>query len=107
MTKRSWKHGLTDTTLLVTVDIGKFKNSGYYRCPDGTDIPAFEFTNCGEGFKTFWSRITQALRQFNLTEVVVGLESTGSYAEPLLHFLHKRGVQLVQVARALPTGGAT
>ena len=100
MTKRSWKHGLTDTTLLVTVDIGKFKNSGYYRCPDGTDIPAFEFTNCGEGFKTFWSRITQALRQFNLTEVVVGLESTGSYAEPLLHFLHKRGVQLVQVAPA-------
>lgn len=100
MKKRSWKHGLTENTLLVTVDIGKFKNTGYYRCPDGTDIPTFEFTNCGEGFKTFWSKINQAQRKFNLTEVMVGVESTGSYAEPLLHFLRKRGVQLVQVMPA-------
>ena len=100
MKKRSWKHGLTENTLLVTVDIGKFKNTGYYRCPDGTDIPTFEFGNSGEGFKTFWSRITQGMHKFNLTEVVVGLESTGSYAEPLLHFLRKRGVQLVQVTPA-------
>jgi transposase len=98
--KRSWKHGLTENTLLVTVDVGKFKNTGYYRGPDGTDVPTFDFGNCGEGFKTFWSRIKQGMRQFNLTEVVVGLESTGSYAEPLLHFLRKRGVQLVQVAPA-------
>lgn len=100
MKKRSWKHGLTENTLLVTVDIGKFKNTGYYRCPDGADIPTFEFTNCGEGFKTFWSKINQAQRKFNLTEVMVGVESTGSYAEPLLHFLRKRGVQLVQVMPA-------
>lgn len=100
MKKRSWKHGLTDTTLLVTVDIGKVKNFGYYRCPDGTDISTFDFANCGEGFKTFWSKINQALRQFNLTEVVVGFESTGSYAEPLMHFLCKRDVQLVQVTPA-------
>jgi transposase len=100
MRKRSWKHGLTENTLLVTVDVGKFKNTGYYRGPDGTDIPTFDFGNSGEGFKTFWSRIKQGMRQFNLTEVVVGLESTGSYAEPLLHFLRKRGVQLVQVAPA-------
>lgn len=100
MKKRSWKYGLTDATLLVTVDIGKAKNFGYYRCPDGTDIPTFDFTNCGEGFKSFWSKINQALHRFNLTEVVVGFESTGSYAEPLMHFLRKRGAQFVQVTPA-------
>ncbi|MGH7601193.1 MAG: IS110 family transposase, partial [bacterium] len=100
MKKRSWKHGLTENTLLVTVDIGKFKNTGYYRCPDGTDIPTFGFANCGEGFKTLWSKINHAQRQFKLPEVIVGVESTGSYAEPLLHFLRKRGVQLVQVTPA-------
>lgn len=100
MKKRSWKHGLTENTLLVTVDVGKFKNTGYYRGPDSTDIPTFEFGNSGEGFKTFWSRIKQGMHKLNLSEVVVGLESTGSYAEPLLHFLRKRGVQLVQVTPA-------
>lgn len=32
-----------------------------------------------------------------MEEVVVGFESTGVYAEPLLHYLRKRGVRLVQV----------
>ena len=30
-------------TLIATVDISKAKHSGYYRCPDGTDIKSFEF----------------------------------------------------------------
>ncbi len=101
MKKRSWKHQLlTEKTLLATVDIGKNQNFGYYRCPDGRDVPAFRCSNCGEGFKKFYRRLLQAMQQFDLTEVVVGFESTGPYAEPLMHFLRKRGVRLVQVSPA-------
>ena len=101
MKKRSWKQQiLTTQTLLATVDIGKAQNFGYYRCPDGTDVPAFRFANDGEGFKKFWQRLTHAMQQYGLTEVVVGFESTGSYAEPLMHFLRKHGARLVQVSPA-------
>jgi len=95
--KRSRKHQLTEQTLLVTADIGKFKNWGYFRFPDGTDMPTFEFANTGQGFKKFWSKISAVLHAHGLSDVVFGFESTGAYAEPLLHFLRARGVKLVQV----------
>lgn len=97
MKKRSRKPQLTAQTLLVTADIGKFTNWGYFRFPDGTDVPTFEFANTGQGFKKLWGKIIAALHTHGLTEVVFGCESTGAYAEPVQHFLRKRGVRLVQV----------
>lgn len=88
---------INEKTLLATVDFGKFRNVGYCRCPDGSELSSIEFCNSGEGFKEFWSNISWLKRRHNLTEVVVGFESTGPYAEPLLHFLRKRDVKLVQV----------
>ncbi len=88
---------VSEKTLLVAVDIGKVKHTGYWRLPDGTDIKPFEFFNNGRGFQKFWECICEAKRVYLVEEVVVGFESTGSYAEPLLHFLRKRGVRLVQV----------
>jgi len=88
---------ISEQTLLVTVDIGKVKHTGYYRFPDGTDVKTFEFCNSRRGFKEMWQQVYRAKRSRNLTDVVVGFESTGPYAEPLLHFLRKRNVQLVQV----------
>ena len=84
-------------TLIATVDIGKSTNSGYWRCPDGTEVKPFEFFNNGRGFATFCHRITQAQKAHNLDEIVVGFESTGVYGEPLMHYLRKRPVRLVQV----------
>jgi len=84
-------------TLLVTIDIGKVTNMGYYRCPDGTEIKPFEFFNTAGGFHKFWMCISKACRIHNLEEIVVGFESTGSYAEPLMHYMRKREVKLVQV----------
>lgn len=86
-------------TLIVTVDIGKAMNTGYYRYPDGEDIKPFEFFNDGRGFGKFWDRICQAIEAGGdkVEEVVVGFESTGPYAEPLVHYLRKRNVRLVQV----------
>jgi transposase len=84
--------------LIATVDGGKDKHHGYYRCPDGTDCKPFEFWNNGRGFFEFWERISSAARSHVLKEIVVGFESTGPYMEPLVQFLRsKPGVRLVQV----------
>lgn len=84
-------------TLIVAVDIGKVSNQGYARCPNGKEVKPFEFFNNGEGFKRFWERIWQAKEINQLETVVVGFESTGPYGEPLVQFLSKRPVRLVQV----------
>lgn len=84
-------------TLIVTVDIGKTTNMGYGRCPNRTEIKPFEFSNNGQGFKKFWKRMVEAKEANHLEEIVVGFESTGSYGEPLQHFLMKRSVPMVQV----------
>lgn len=88
---------INEKTLLVAVDMGKVMHSGYCRCPDGTETKVFEFFNTGQGFQEFWGRVTQVMGAKNLEEVVVGFESTGPYAEPLMHYLMKRRVKLVQV----------
>lgn len=88
---------VNEKTLLVTVDVSKVKHTGYCRCPDGTDIKPFEFFNNGRGVQEFWDRVCQMKEAHNLEQVVVGFESTGPYAEPLLHFLQRRKVRLVQV----------
>lgn len=86
-----------EKTLIVTVDIGKVTNTGYYCCPDGTEAKPFTFFNNGCGFNAFWHRICQAQQSYHLDEIIVGFESTGCYGEPLVHFLRKRKTRLVQV----------
>ena len=83
--------------LIVTVDIGKTMNTGYWRCPDGRECKSFEFFNNGRGFNKFRSIILKVMNIYNLKDMVVGFESTGPYGEPLIHYLRKRDVKLVQV----------
>jgi transposase len=42
-------------------------------------------------------KLSQFKRNEGLKEVVIGFESTGPYAEPLLHYLRKKPVKLVQI----------
>ena len=88
---------VNEKTMIVTADIGKDKHYGYWRCPDGTDVKPFAFRNDGRGFQEFWERVSRAKNVHNIEEIVFGYESTGSYAEPFVHFLRARGVHLVQV----------
>ncbi len=83
--------------LIVSVDIATVKHTGYYRGPDGTDIKPFDFSNNNRGFNHFWRIIEQARKDNNLEEIVVGYEPTGPYAEPLVHFLSEKGVNVVQI----------
>jgi len=84
-------------TLIVTVDMSKDRHFGYWRCPDGTDVKPFAFWNNGGGFQEFWKRVLHAKKLYNLDDIVFGYESTGSFAEPLVHFMRARGVHMVQV----------
>jgi hypothetical protein len=88
---------VSEKTLIVAIDISKIKHTGYCRCPGGNEVKPFDFFNNGRGFQELWHRICQTKSIYDLEEVVVGFESTGSYAEPLLHFLRSKEVRLVQV----------
>lgn len=88
---------VNEKTLIATVDVSKNKHTGYCRCPDGTEMKPFDFFNNGGGFDEFWSRISKIKRDHNLEQIVVGHESTGPYAEPLLQYLRKKSVRIVQV----------
>jgi transposase len=84
-------------SMLVSLDIGKTSHFGYFRAPDGQDIRPFEFKNNRDGFLQFWHRLCRFKNQHGLTQVMVGFESTGPYAEPLIHFIKQKPVQLVQI----------
>ena len=84
-------------TMIAAFDIGKTVHYGYFRAPSGRDIKAFPFYNSKKSFNELWDKICQFKRKHQLEEIVIGFESTGPYAEPLFHFLRKKGVKLVQV----------
>lgn len=86
-----------ESTLIATVDIGATTNTGYCTCVDGRDIKVFKFGNTREGFDKFWNLVAVSKTRFHCDEVVVGYESTGPYAEPLVHYLTDKPVSVVQV----------
>ncbi len=96
-TKRQKSAFVNEKTLIVAIDIGRTANWCYMRAPGNREKAPFSFSNTRNGFKIFWDRL-QTFKQMHRPErVVVGFESTGSYAEPLIHFLHKKPVNLTQV----------
>lgn len=88
---------INEKTMIAALDIGKEAHFAYFRAPKGKDIKPFSFHNARKGFDTFWMRLCQFKREQGLEETVIGFESTGPYAEPLLHYLRKKPVTLVQI----------
>jgi transposase len=88
---------INEKTLVVTLDIGKSVHYGYLRTPTGHDVKPFPVHNSKKSFKEFCARIVQFREKHGLEDVVVGFESTGSYAEPLFHYLKNKPVKLVQI----------
>jgi transposase len=84
-------------TLIATVDIGVANNTGYCTTMDGRDTKSFRFDNTKQGFEKFWCMAVASKNRFGCDEVLVGYESTGPYAEPLVHYLTNRQVKIVQV----------
>lgn len=88
---------VNEKTLIVTVDIGKTVHHGYFRCPNGKDVKPFPFYNFRKSFQELWRKILQFKEKHLLEDIVIGFESTGPYAEPLVHFLSKKPARLVQI----------
>jgi transposase len=84
-------------TLIATVDIGVASNTGYCTTLDGRGTKSFRFDNTKEGIEKFWYMIIASKNRFGCDEVLVGYESTGPYAEPLVHYLTNKQVKIVQV----------
>ncbi len=84
-------------TLIATVDIGVANNTGYCTTLDGRNTKSFRFDNTKEGFEKFWCMIMVSKNRFGCDEVLVGYESTGPYAEPLVHYLANKQIRIVQV----------
>jgi len=89
--------GVGEGTLIVAVDIGAANNTGYCTTLDGRSTKSFRFDNTKEGFEKFWWMAVASKNRFGCDEVLVGYESTGPYAEPLVHYLAKKQVKIVQV----------
>lgn len=84
-------------TLLVTIDIGKTTNYAYMRCPNGDDVKPFKISNTRRGFNLLWKCVSEMKQRYQLTDVVVGVESTGPYGIPLMYFLDTKPVTQVLV----------
>ena len=83
--------------LIATVDVGKSSHHGYWVIDGKTDCQPFEFSANREGFEKFWRKIEKAKEHHHCDRIMVGLESTGPYGEPLIHFLRAKPAELVQV----------
>ena len=88
---------VNQNTVILAIDIGKTVHYGYLRGSNNQDIKPFPFHNSIKGFEKLWEEVLIFRQKQNLEYIVVGFESTGPYAEPLLHFLSKKPVKLVQV----------
>ena len=94
--RRKNNEKVNQKVLIATVDVGKASHHGYWRSYSGAECKPFEFANSREGFERFWRTIREAQKQQRAVRVVVGFESTGSYGEPLVHYLYTKPVKLVQ-----------
>ncbi|MGP1909927.1 IS110 family transposase [Metabacillus sp. JX24] len=87
---------VTEQTLVVGIDIAKRKHYTCFVDDRGRMLKkSFPFLQTNEGFESFYQLILQALREFNKTEVIVGIEPTGHYWLNLAYFLDERGIPLV------------
>jgi transposase len=88
---------VNEKTMIVAIDIGKTIHYGYFRGSDGQEIKPFPFYNERRSYEEFWMKIFNFKQKNNLEQITIGFESTGPYAEPLMNFLAKKPVKLVQV----------
>jgi transposase len=88
---------VNEKTLIVAIDIGKSVHYAYFRAPQGREIKPFPVRNRKRDFEAFWTKIVHYKEEQKLTAIVIGFESTGSYAEPLAYYLAQRSVHLVQI----------
>ena len=84
--------------MIVGVDVAKNTHVGRILFPDGSESKPLPFNNNRKGFDEFIQWIFSLKGNTSSNSIIIGLESTGHYWEPLAFFLDNvTGIQLVQV----------
>ncbi len=84
--------------MIAGIDVAKHKHISRILFPDGSESSAFEFLNNRKGFQAFLHWLFSFKANASNTSVMIGIESTGHYWEPLAFFLDTvPGIRLVQV----------
>ena len=86
--------------LYVGIDVSSRNNVAYLMKPDGSKHSNFSVENSPKGSAELVKQIVKALTSYNLTEVTVGLESTGCYGDHLVYFL-KENAELAKFNRSI------
>ncbi|MBE1557079.1 IS110 family transposase, partial [Sporosarcina limicola] len=87
---------VTDKTLVIGMDIAK---QTHYACMvDERGLllkKSFPVHQSRQGFEFFYKRILEGMKEFDKTDVLIGIEPTGHYWLNLAYFLDERGIPLV------------
>jgi transposase len=91
------KRALVKDCLIFGIDIGKLWHYCVALLPSGEFTKPFKFFNNSHGFSKLFAFITSVQQKTGISNMVVGLESTGHYWECLAYFLDRHGISVVQV----------
>ncbi|MFT9599120.1 IS110 family transposase [Mesobacillus sp.] len=87
---------VTENTLVVGIDIAKRKHFACFVDDRGRVLrKSFSVLQSSQGFESFYQLILTAMKEYEKTEVIVGIEPTGHYWLNLAYFLKERGIPLV------------
>jgi transposase len=75
------------TSLLVGIDVSSRDNKVRFLDSFGTSLAKFSTPNNQPGAELLSERITKAMTSHDLNSLVIGLEATSVYGEPLVYFL--------------------
>jgi transposase len=90
---------VNDRELLVGIDVAKHQHVARILFPDGSESQPFGFSNHRKGFEAFLAWLSFYRKRAHCDSLLVGLESTGHYWEPLAFFLEAiPRIRLVQVS---------
>ena len=87
---------VTEKTLVVGIDIAKRTHFACSVDDRGRVLQkSFSVSQSRDGFEQFYQRILAIMKEFEKTDVIVGIEPTGHYWLNLAYFLEERGIPLV------------
>lgn len=93
----SKKQMVQGSTLIAGVDVSKNFHVATFRLPDGKELKSMKFLNNRDDFNLFLAKTQGLSETYNLKRTVVGLEATGVYGQPLMHFLSSYNVETVGI----------
>jgi transposase len=76
-------------SLFIGIDVSSKGNSVFLMEPSGDKHSSFSVHNNRHGAKILSQKVVAALTKSNLSNIVIGMESTSVYGEPLVYFLRE------------------